>query len=245
MARVSHSLLDPYLTVPLKRHYHQLPIPRSFPPEGLIALGHLSAILGGIGFVFSTTTWWGGLLAAAGVAGNHLADIFDGTHARETGQCRHGGELLDHFTDPLSFSYWIAGLSIGIGQPELGIAGVIVLYATAVLTNIKAKLTGEFALSAFGPTEFKSLLVLWGLCLALLSGLTSAALVASVAFWGYVTLLSVGVVQLIMGLMLGVREVNQLTAAPDTEEWVTVRDDANQSGLPGDPAVSQCQRRSA
>ena len=226
MARVSHSLLDPYVTVPLKRHYHRLPIPRSFPPEGLIALGHLSAILGGIGFAFSTTTWWGGLLAAGGVAGNHLADIFDGTHARETGQCRHGGELLDHFTDPLSFSYWIAGLSLGMGQPELGIAGVIVLYATAVLTNIKAKLTGEFALATFGPTEFKSLLVMWGVALAATPLLTAALPVATLALWGYLALLAAGIVQLVCGLIRGVREVNRLAVAPDTEEWITVRDEA-------------------
>ncbi len=50
---------------------------------------------GGGGLAFSTRFWWGGLLAAAGVAGNHLCDVLDGTHARTTGQCRNGGELLD------------------------------------------------------------------------------------------------------------------------------------------------------
>ena len=35
---------------------------------------------------------------------------------------------------------------------------VICLYATAVLTNIKAKMIGEFTLARFGPTEFKTLL---------------------------------------------------------------------------------------
>ncbi len=219
MARISHSILDPYLTTPLKAHYPRLPIPRSFPPEGLIAVGHLMAILGGFGFAFSTTTWWGGLLAAVGVAGNHLADIFDGTHARATGQCRHGGELLDHFTDPLSFSYWIVGMAVAIGRLDLGLAGVICLYATALLTSIKAKITGKFELASFGPTEFKTLLVLWGLSHVVIC-VSATAWLLSVALTGYCLLLLIGGVQLVTVVVCGVLEVNRNTTKIDTTEWI-------------------------
>jgi phosphatidylglycerophosphate synthase len=83
-------------------------------------------------------------LAALGVALNHTCDVLDGTHARATNQCRNGGELLDHFVDPLSFAYWAAGLSSAaishsLGAPWVGMAGVAVIFATAVLTNIRAK----------------------------------------------------------------------------------------------------------
>jgi len=74
--RVSHSLLAPII-------------------------GHLSAIAGAVGFAFSTEAWWGGVVGCLGVIGNHTADCLDGTHTRSTGQCRNGGKLLDHVTDPL------------------------------------------------------------------------------------------------------------------------------------------------
>ncbi|MCA8991967.1 MAG: CDP-alcohol phosphatidyltransferase family protein [Planctomycetaceae bacterium] len=223
MSRVSHSLLDPYVTTPLKKYYPSLPIPKSFPPEGLIAAGHLMALLGGVGFAYSTTTWWGGLLAAVGVWGNHFADIFDGTHARATGQCRHGGELLDHFTDPLSFTYWIVGMSVAIGHIELGLAGVVVLYATALLTSIKAKITGKFELATFGPTEFKMMLIAWGVSHAVLQYF-SVELLSTIAFGGYSVLLVLGFIQLLSGLILGVREVNSCSTQIDQEEWVVTRE---------------------
>ncbi|MEZ5943269.1 MAG: CDP-alcohol phosphatidyltransferase family protein [Planctomycetaceae bacterium] len=223
MSRVSHSLLDPYVTTPLKKHYSLLPIPKSFPPEGLIAVGHLMALLGGVGFAYSTTTWWGGLLAAVGVWGNHFADIFDGTHARATGQCRHGGELLDHFTDPLSFTYWIVGMSVAIDRIELGLIGVIVLYATALLTSIKAKITGKFELATFGPTEFKMMLVAWGISHSVMQYFY-VDLLPTIAIVGYSVLLIVGVIQLLSGLVLGVREVNACSVQVDQEEWVVTRE---------------------
>jgi archaetidylinositol phosphate synthase len=91
--RISHSLLDPLIGPRLKILYPLLRIPRAFPPEGIILVGHLMAILGAIGFAFSTRFWWGGLLAVSGVVGNHTADCLDGTHARSTGQCRNGVDL--------------------------------------------------------------------------------------------------------------------------------------------------------
>ena len=92
--RVSHSVLDPVIGPKLKALYPHLRIPNTFPPEGIVLAGHALAIVGAVGFAFSATHWWGGLLAALGVIGNHTADCVDGTHARSTGQCRNGGELV-------------------------------------------------------------------------------------------------------------------------------------------------------
>lgn len=220
--RVSYSVLDPYLTAPLKsRLYPRLPIPRWLPPECIVLTGHLCAIAGAVGLGLATTYWWGGLLGAAGVACNHIADVLDGTHARSTNQCRNGGELLDHFVDPLSFSYYICGIAASCGRLDLGLAGVIVIYATAVLTSIKAKMIGVFSVASFGPTEFKTLLVLYGL------GMTSLMRkvlpwdpkqTVLMILWG---LLAIGVLQLVVNLWSAVVEVNRDGEAPDTTEWLS------------------------
>lgn len=223
--RISHSLLDPYLTVPVKQRYHRLPIPRRLPPEAIVLTGHTLAIAGAVGLAFSTSTWWGGLLAACGIAGNHLADVLDGTHARATGQCRNGGELLDHFLDPLSFAYWLVGIAVSCGRLDLGIAAVICLFATAVLTNIKAKLIGEFTLAAIGPTEFKALLATFGLILAacVASGVGAIATGVTVFF---AALIAMGIGQLLIGLVRAVRDVNCRGLPADTTEWITTRNAA-------------------
>lgn len=226
-ARVSRSLLDPWLTTPLRGLYQWLPIPRRLPPEAIVGCGHLAAIAGAIGFACSTRWWWGGLLAAAGVALNHLCDVLDGTHARATGQCRNGGELLDHFVDPLSFCYWVAGLSFSAmaasaWAPWLGMAGIAVIYAMAVLTNIRAKMIGEFTLARFGPTEFKALLVLWGLLQAgmVAMGKLSTGAVSMTALWFIAAMTLAGVVQLVRSLWKAVQEVNVDSAtAADQTEW--------------------------
>ncbi|MEM8945229.1 MAG: CDP-alcohol phosphatidyltransferase family protein [Planctomycetota bacterium] len=219
--RVSHSLLDPFLTRPLKGMYRLLPIPTAFPPEGIVAVGHLCAVGGALGFLFAAKYWWGGLLGASGVVLNHTADVLDGTHARATNQCRNGGELLDHFVDPLSFSYWVAAIAYAADCSLLGLGGVIVIYAMAVLTNIKAKMVGEFTLARFGPTEFKTLLVLFGLTV---SGLVSSNTASSesatrCAFWFVLLMFVAGVLQLKVSLWKAVREVNAKGQSPDTTEW--------------------------
>jgi phosphatidylglycerophosphate synthase len=214
--------LDPYLTLPIKRLYKFLRVPAWFPPEGIIGLGHLLAIAAAFGFAFATTYWWGGIVLAAGVAANHIADVLDGTHARATSQCRNGGELLDHFTDPLSFAYWLVGLAVSCGRLDLGLVAVICLYATAVLTNIKAKMIGEFTLAAFGPTEFKTLLVLYGLIISLLvQRPVTAVAPQQLALWFLGILIAVGIVQLLINLVRAIYQVNREGAAPDTTEWVT------------------------
>jgi len=220
--RISHSLLDPWLGPPLKSLYKVLPIPHRFPPEGIVLIGHLLAILAAVGFAYSTKFWWAGVVAAIGVLGNHTADCLDGTHARSTGQCRNGGELLDHFTDPLSFSYWLVGISISCARLDLGLMAVICLYATAVLTNIKAKMIGEFTLARFGPTEFKTLLAVYGIFLAGLVRLAPES--QRPGNWSlgfFVSLIVFGVLQLLINLWIGVRDVNAHVAPPDTTEWIT------------------------
>ncbi|TWU51832.1 CDP-alcohol phosphatidyltransferase family protein [Rubripirellula reticaptiva] len=221
--RVSHSLLDPYIGPPLAALYPRLPIPRWFPPEGIVAIGHLSAIGGAIGLAISTQVWWGGLIAAVGIAGNHFADCIDGRHARATGQCRNGGELLDHFTDPLSFTYWMVGLAVACGRLDLGLVAVIALMAMAVLTNLRAKLTGEFTLAAFGPTEFKSLLAGFGVVLAIIGSLAGLEIALASATVGLATLCILGVTLLPIQLFQSVREVNRFGGQPDTSDWETTR----------------------
>lgn len=213
-------MIDPIIGPRLKSLYPHLHIPCWFPPEGIIAIGHGSAILGAVGFALSTQTWWGGLLAAAGVIGNHIADCIDGTHARATGQCRNGGELLDHFTDPLSFAYWLVGIGIACSSLELALVAVICLFAIAVLTNIKAKLIGEFTLSHFGPTEFKTVLSIFGLVLAALT-LAEPGISQQFALIGFGSLTILGLIQLPIQLIRAVKDVNRPDIAVDKSEWIT------------------------
>jgi len=225
--RVSYSLLDPWLSVPIKRQYPRLGIPARLPPELIVGCGHVAAVVGAAGFALSTRYAWGGALAALGVALNHTCDLLDGTHARATGQCRNGGELLDHFVDPLSFAYWVAGLAFSAGAysawaPWVGMAGVAVIYATAVLTNIRAKMIGEFTLARFGPTEFKTLLVLFAVMqVALVGGAAdNPGTPARLAFWFVAVMSAAGFAQLNLSLWRAVRDVNaQGATAPDTTEW--------------------------
>lgn len=222
--RVSYSLLDPILTHPLKQLYPSQGLSAKIPPESIVLAGHLFAIIGAIGFYFSTSYWWGGLLAALGVAMNHWSDVWDGTHARATNQCRNGGELLDHFLDPISFSYYLIGISFACGYPVLGTVAVLCLMATAVLTNIKTKMTGEFTLSAIGPTEFKTFLVLTGLGLAstFLVPLEPAIIEKYLAI-GFAAVAGFGILQLVVNLVRSIHEVNQKGAPADTTDWITVR----------------------
>ncbi|TWU46090.1 CDP-alcohol phosphatidyltransferase [Rubripirellula tenax] len=221
--RISKSVLDPIVGPRLSALYTHLPIPRWFPPEGIVAIGHGFAILGAVGLAVSTTYWWGGLVASVGVVGNHFADCIDGRHARTTGQCRNGGELLDHFTDPLSFTYWMVGLAVACGRLDLGLVAVIVLMAMAVLTNLRAKLTGEFTLASFGPTEFKALLVGLGALMAAVMATIGAAMATGVSLVALSALCGLGLFLLPIQLIQSIREVNRCGSEPDTSEWETTR----------------------
>lgn len=217
--RISHSVLDPIIFPLVPKVYRAMRLPRRLPPEAIVATGHAVALAGAVGLAFSSQSWWAGLIAAAGVAGNHLADMVDGTHARTTGQCRNGGELLDHFTDPLSFAYWMIGLGVAANCLPLALAAVIAIFATAVLTNIKAKMTGRFTLARFGPTEFKALLVLYALALGAVT-FTRPDSAERFTLITFAALTAALVIQLIVNLITAVREVNRDDAAKaDTADW--------------------------
>ena len=129
--------------------------------------------------------------------------------------------LLDHFTDPLSFSYWAIGLAVSCDRLDLGIAAILWIYATAVMTSIKAKLVGEFTLARIGPTELKAVLALYGVGIAILTGWPGGApvephLVALGFLWFAVV---AGIAQLLVGLVRAIRAVNAQGAAPDTSGW--------------------------
>lgn len=217
-ARVSKSYLDPILCAWVPRLYSCLPIPRRLAPEAIVAFGHLIAILGAAGFAFAGRSPWWALIAALGVVMNHLSDMVDGTHARSTGQCRNGGELLDHFLDPLSFSYWMIGIGIAADRPYLAIAAVLSIQAQALLTSIRAKMTGEFRLSRVGPTEFKATLVVFALGVAVAGAFVPAA-IGSMCVWFLGTLAALGVGSTIVQVGLSVRDVNRRGGAPDETEW--------------------------
>lgn len=218
--RISYSVLDPFISKWVPFLYRLLHIPKSFPPEGIVLIGHVVAVAGAFGFALSVKYWFFGIIAALGVIGNHLADMVDGTHARTTGQCRNGGELLDHFTDPLSFSYWMIGIAFSTNSLKLGLASVICIYATAVLTSIKAKITGEFTLARFGSTEFKALLTIYGIFMVVLSfNDVSFAKNGTFSFCFLTIMVLIGIFQLIINLKLAVVEVNTKGAAPDTSDW--------------------------
>ncbi len=218
----------------MPRLYAVLHIPKGLPPEAIVGVGHVLAIGGAVGLALSTSYWWAGLIAAAGVAGNHIADMVDGTHARATGQCRNGGELLDHFADPLSFSYWMIGLGVSVAVGPGGAAGfgdagsvwvglglalglVLLVLATAVLTNIKAKITGEFSLARIGPTEIKCLLVAYGLVIAGLVGFGVAPTMIALVFTAGLGV--IGLVSLLVALPRAVCEVNRHGSEPDASAW--------------------------
>jgi archaetidylinositol phosphate synthase len=216
--RVSHSILDPLFFPLIPPLYRALHIPRWFPPEGIIAVGHAWAIAGAFGLAFSLRHPAWALLAAAGPAMAHLCDMVDGTHARSTGQCRNGGELLDHFVDPLAFSYWALGLAASCGEIAWGIAGIIVISATSILTNIRAKITGEFTLAAFGSTEVRVLLVIYGIVQAMWASVTLAR------WFLWVTVVAGGLALVVM-LVNAVREVNASGPPPDTAPWELAKRD--------------------
>lgn len=222
MARkISHSLLDPFLTPLVAGLYRALHIPRWFPPEGIVVCGHLIAAAGAVGLAYSTKYWWCGAIGAIGVIGNHVADMVDGTHARRTGQCRNSGELLDHFIDPLSFSYWMVGLSISCNRLDLGLVAVLILYATALLTSIRAKIVGEFSLARFGPTEFKAMLTVYAVAIAIVTAIGPGQIDTPqhVALGWLAFLLLLGLVQLVINFINAVRIVNAQGKPPDSSDW--------------------------
>ena len=95
-----------------------------------------------------------------------------------------------------------------------------VLFAIAVLTNIKAKLIGEFTLSRFGPTEFKTALTVFGITLAALT-VFQTGIAQQTALIAYSGLILLGLIQLPIQLIRAVKEVNRSGVKADTSEWIT------------------------
>lgn len=117
----------------------------------------------------------------------------------------------------------LVGIAVACQRLDLGLIAVICLYGTAVLTNIKAKMIGEFTLATFGPTEFKTLLVLLGLTLValqeqLLGELEETSLLLLMCLQA---LIAVGIIQLVLSLIIAVKQVNAKGPSPDTSEWET------------------------
>ncbi|MEK9985775.1 MAG: hypothetical protein VW879_13640, partial [Opitutae bacterium] len=110
------------------------------------------------------------------------------------------------------------GMSIAAEMPYVGIVCILCIYATAVLTNIRAKITGEFVLAKFGPTEFKTLLIIFGVVL-FLANLEEKGRGADLVSDVLPVLAVIGVVQLLWGLRVSVEDVNRNGSEPDTSEW--------------------------
>ena len=91
-------------------------------------------------------------------------------------------------------------------------------------------MTGEFQLASFGPTEFKTLLILLGSGLALSHGGPLSGVTAAIDRWrvegltlGFAGLIAFGTVQLVIQLIRAIHEVNTSGGPADTSEWETVR----------------------
>lgn len=218
-ARVSHSLLDPYLTTPLRGFYPLLSLPRRLPPESIVLMGHACAIAAAVALAFSIQLPWLGALAGLFVVAHHLCDVFDGQHARATNQCRHGGELLDHFLDPLSISYLVVAWAFAAGTPAWAIPGVLIVMATAVLTNLKAKLGAAFELPRLGPTELKAGLAILSF-VAAIGAQIAPPVTQSVLQWLLIGVTLAAGLRLPIEIASAVNAVNKSDTEVDQTEWV-------------------------
>ena len=110
----------------------------------------------------------------------------------------------------------------------LGIGGRDLSLCNGRADQHQSQMIGEFTLAQFGPTEFKTLLSIYGLALTVMlfsgSGAVAAETVAR-CFFG--TLIVFGVVQLTVNLWLAIRQVNQHRVPPDTSEWVTAESNSD------------------
>ena len=214
-ARVTHSLLDPYVTTPARAWYPRLRLPRRLPPEAIVLFGNASAAGAAACLAASPGRPWAGLLGAGLVLLYHFADVFDGQHARATGQCRNGGELLDHFCDPVSLSLLCAGWARAGGAFEWSAAAAILVMGKGLLENLKAKLGANFEVGRFGPTELKFAFA--GLLAA------TAAMPADTAramlFWTFAAALAVAWLAFPLEIAAAVRAVNRSGHEADTSEW--------------------------
>jgi len=142
----------------------------------------------------------------------------DGRHARTTGQCRNGGELLDHFFDPLSFSVIIIGFGVAVNQPYLALLTVLGIYCNVAIVFQEAMIMGTLTLKVIGPNEARVLYMFAGLVQSTVvySGLPGH--VVPLGMLVVATLLSV--VQTIVELYKTVEKVNKYGPEPDNDGWI-------------------------
>lgn len=219
LIKISHSRIDPFVFQLAQKLYRCLRIPPSFRPEIILFCGHILAICGAIAFWVARNNSSYGLLAAFFVLGYQFTDIIDGVHARATGQCRNSGELLDHFFDPLSFSYLIIGLSLYVDKIALMISGVICMFATATLINIRAQLTRQFIIPKFGATELRLSFVLAGLTISIFSLFVSNFITLVLVEGLSWAIFFIGLVQLVTQLIKSCIKVNNSGIQPNTSPW--------------------------
>ena len=217
--RISHSLLDPWVTTPLRSLYPSLRLPRRLPPEAIVMGGNAAAA--GAAGCFAVALHSpiaavvGGLLTLL----YHAADVFDGQHARATNQCRNGGELLDHLCDPVSLSLLATAWAYAAGLPLLAIPAVLIVMTNGLLENLKAKLGADFEVGRFGPTEMKFAIATLMLLTAVLP-LDAAHLMLA---WTFRASLAAGAIALPLQVVRAVRVVNASQHRPDVSEWETRR----------------------
>eukprot|EP01098_Paradermamoeba_levis_P006783 TRINITY_DN2825_c0_g1_i1.p1 TRINITY_DN2825_c0_g1~~TRINITY_DN2825_c0_g1_i1.p1 ORF type:complete len:256 (+),score=73.77 TRINITY_DN2825_c0_g1_i1:875-1642(+) len=229
--KVSEGIVDTYFffICPGEKFYKWLNIPSSFPPEGIVLLGFAFSALAAFFFAYSTTVPICGLLAALCVYGNFVSDYMDGRHARSTGQCRNGGELLDHFFDPLSFSVVITGVGYAVGRLDLSLAVTIGIYGNVAIVFQEAMIMGVLTLKSIGPNEARLLYIFLGI----LQTCSMAFKWFSPTFFPYAllytsALLSLG--QMVVELINTVNRVNKFGPPPDNEGWI--RNEKKLSGAP-------------
>jgi phosphatidylglycerophosphate synthase len=207
-----------YFICPGEKFYKFLRIPKSFPPEGIVLLGFIFSCLAAICFALSPSYPIAGFLAALCVYGNFVSDYMDGRHARTTGQCRNGGELLDHFFDPLSFSVIIIGFGVAVSQPYLALLTVLGIYCNVAIVFQEAMIMGVLTLKVIGPNEARVLYMFAGIVQSLVVYSGVSGHVVPMGMLVVACLLSVS--QTVIELFKTVEKVNKYGPEPDNEGWI-------------------------
>jgi len=213
-SKVTEGIIDRYFffIAPGERVYKALHIPKALPPECIVLLGFFFSAAAGIAFSQAENYVYAGLLGSLFVYGNLVSDYMDGRHARATGQCRNGGEILDHFFDPLSFAVIVIGIGSSVNRLDLSIALILGIYGNAALVFQEAMIMGVLTLKKIGPNEARLLFIGYGF---LVWWQQSASF--GVIFLYFSSALSLG--QLAFELIKTVNRVNREGPPPDNTPW--------------------------
>lgn len=221
--KVSHSVIDILLNRRFRlkpRLYRILPIPRKLPPEALVGTGFAMAVTSGLAFSQSADGWWGAAAALFAVL-YWLCDLVDGEHARQTGQCRNGGELLDHFADPLAISIVAVGVGFSISSTWLGFVSALLVYANAYLVMLRTSITGVLIMPRMGTAEAVAAAVILGVgsTLCATTGHQQGGEIFRTAMLAAAA--GTACLQVTTGLVSAVREVNRPIhdASRDDRRW--------------------------